>query len=89
VTESESSELTEAEFDDHMACEGVTSPHDPPPFNGNGREVLETEEEDGEMITPQRMFDTTFPGIKMLCILSAFCASNHRQVFQKFQTSFD
>jgi hypothetical protein len=58
ATEFESPEFTETKFDDHMACEGVTSPHDPPPFSDHGPNILETEEEDGEMIPPQRMFDT-------------------------------
>jgi hypothetical protein len=58
VAEVESPELIEAEFDDHKAFEGVTSPHDPPSFNDNSPHILEAEKEDGEMITPQRMFDT-------------------------------
>jgi hypothetical protein len=41
-----------------MTCEGLTSPDDPPPVKDNGRDILESTEENEEMIPPQRMFDT-------------------------------
>jgi hypothetical protein len=50
--------LAEAEFDEQMACEGLVSLHDPPLLEDNGHDILEVEEEDGETITPERIFET-------------------------------
>jgi hypothetical protein len=56
VTEVESPDLAEAEFDEDIACDGLVSLHDPPPLKDDGQHILEAEEEDGEKITPERMF---------------------------------
>jgi hypothetical protein len=62
VTEVESSELAEAKFDDHMACEGVIFPPDPPSCKDNSPDIMEPEAEQKEIIPSQRMLDTDISG---------------------------
>jgi hypothetical protein len=48
MAEIESTQLAEEEFDVHMACMGLASPDDSPPFGKDDQDILETEEEEEE-----------------------------------------
>jgi hypothetical protein len=89
VTEVESPDLAEAEFDKHIACDGLVSLQDPPPLENKGQEILEAEEEDGETITPERMFetniyadqDTAYSG----CLLHLETEAGLREILDQFR----
>jgi hypothetical protein len=60
MTETESFDVAEAEFEDHMNCEELQSRYDSEANDEGDQDILETEEEDRETLFPEEMADASF-----------------------------
>jgi hypothetical protein len=54
----ESADMAETELDEHLTCQGFISNHDSPSGGTDEQDILETEEEDKETMSPEMFVDT-------------------------------